>query len=68
MKVRCSSVRLMSRVWTMSFRLSMAGFVMLLAFIIAVGVYEAFFKPVPFCPTSNPHCGAFAAGDPVYRP
>jgi len=52
----------------MSFRLSMASFVMLLAAIIAVGVYEAFFKPVPFCPTNNPHCGALAAGDPIYRP
>jgi hypothetical protein len=52
----------------MSFRLSMASLVMLLAAMVAVGVYEAFFKPVPFCLTSNPHCGALAAGDPVYRP
>jgi hypothetical protein len=52
----------------MNFRLSMASLVMLLAAMVAAGVYEAFFKPVPFCPTRNPHCGALVQGDPIYRP
>jgi hypothetical protein len=52
----------------MGFRLLLAGVILLLAALILFGAYEAFFKPEPFCPMNNPHCGALPPGDPTYRP
>ena len=49
----------------MKFRAFVVCLGLALIALIAFGIYQAFFKPEPFCPLSNPHCGSLPPGAPA---